>query len=102
MTATITKLLNSRNININDVASLSHVPVTTLRSSIAKPIDAWSVRVLKAFATSLNESAGDLLNILDPNNIPLKLIMKTKLFRGFSFQINSCFNKYVVLSKRVI
>lgn len=78
MTTTIKKLLNSQNISIADVAAISNVPVTTLRSSITKPIETWSIRVLNAFAKALNESAGDLLNKLEQKEYSLEIDNKNQ------------------------
>lgn len=66
MTAQIIKILDNNNITINDVANDSKVAVSTLRNSIKKPIDSWSIRVLSAFAISLKIRPGDLLNMLEP------------------------------------
>ena len=68
MSATIVKLLKSKNISVAKVAEASNVPLSTLRNSIVKPIETWSIRVLNAFAIALKEKPGDLLNMLDIND----------------------------------
>lgn len=65
MSATIVKLLKSKNISVAKVAEASNVPLSTLRNSIVKPIETWSIRVLNAFAIALKEKPGDLLNMLE-------------------------------------
>lgn len=82
MTATIKKLLNSQNLSLNDVATISNVPLTTLRSSITKPIEKWSIRVLNAFAKSLDKPAGDLLNMLEQKEYSLEIDNKNQTIQG--------------------
>lgn len=82
MTATIKKLLNSQNLSLNDVATISNVPLTTLRSSITKPIEKWSIRVLNAFAKSLDTPAGDLLNMLEQKEYSLEIDNKNQTIQG--------------------
>ncbi len=41
--------------------------------NVAKPIETWSVRVLNAFASGLNERAGDLLNMLQSKEYKLDI-----------------------------
>lgn len=82
MTATIKKLLNSQNISLNDVTTISNVPLTTLRSSITKPIEKWSIRVLNAFAKSLDIPAGDLLNMLEQKEYSLEIDNKNQTIKG--------------------
>ncbi|MCT6892417.1 MAG: helix-turn-helix transcriptional regulator, partial [Lactobacillus sp.] len=65
MSATIVKLLESKNMSVTKVSEISNVPLSTLRNAIVKPIETWSIRVLNAFAIGLGERPGDLLNILE-------------------------------------
>ncbi|MCO6529779.1 helix-turn-helix domain-containing protein, partial [Lactobacillus sp.] len=62
MSATIVKLLESKNMSVTKVSEISKVPLSTLRNAIVKPIETWSIRVLNAFAIGLGEKPGDLLN----------------------------------------
>lgn len=56
--------------------------MTTLRSSITKPIEKWSIRVLNAFAKSLDKSAGDLLNILEPKEYSFEIDNDNQTIQG--------------------
>lgn len=82
MSATIVKLLKSKNISVAKVAEASNVPLSTLRNSIVKPIETWSIRVLNAFAIALKEKPGDLLNMLETQPYILDINDETQTIQG--------------------
>ena len=82
METAISRLLKSRNINIVDVAKKSAVSASTLRKAAVRPLETWSVRVLNAFATGLNERAGDLLNMLQPKEYKLDINDEKQTIQG--------------------
>ena len=82
MSATIVKLLKSKNISVAKVAEASNVPLSTLRNSIIKPIETWSIRVLNAFAIALKEKPGDLLNMLETQPYILDINDETQTIQG--------------------
>ena len=82
MATTINRLLKSKNISIVEVAEKSAVSASTLRKAATKPLENWSVRVLNAFATGLNERAGDLLNMLQPKEYKLDINDKNQTIQG--------------------
>lgn len=82
MSATIVKLLKSKNISVAKVAEASNVPLSTLRNSIVKPIETWSIRVLNAFAIALKEKPGDLLNMLEAQPYILDINDETQTIQG--------------------
>ena len=49
---------------------------------VAKPIETWSVRVLNAFASGLNERAGDLLNMLQSKEYKLDINDEKQTIQG--------------------
>ena len=49
---------------------------------VAKPIKTWSVRVLNAFASGLNERAGDLLNMLQSKEYKLDINDEKQTIQG--------------------
>lgn len=66
MTEMIMNLLSSRDLSLKKVAEKSDVSINTLKKSVHKPIESWSIRVLNAFAIGLDTSPGELLNTLEP------------------------------------
>lgn len=82
METAISRLLKSRNISIVDVAKKSAVSASTLRKAAVRPLETWSVRVLNAFATGLNERAGDLLNMLQPKEYKLDINDEKQTIQG--------------------
>ena len=50
--------------------------------NVAKPIETWSVRVLNAFASGLNERAGDLLNMLQSKEYKLDINDEKQTIQG--------------------
>ena len=82
MSATITKLLNSKHVSVREVAEKSHVSESTLRKAIARPIESWSIRILDAFAAGLDKRAGDLLNMLKPQSYNLEIDDETQTIQG--------------------
>ncbi|MDF7683793.1 XRE family transcriptional regulator [Lactobacillus sp. ESL0679] len=73
MTTVIYKLLENKNISLNEVARKSSVPVTTLANAAKKPIEAWTIRILNAFALGLDELPSHLLVKLQPKTYQLKI-----------------------------
>ena len=82
MTTVIEKLMDSKSITTTDVAMKSNVSDSTLRKAAKKPIESWSVRVLNAFATGLEENAGDLLNMLQPEQYTLEIDNEKQTIQG--------------------
>lgn len=50
----VEQLLKDNSLTLRDIAKQSSISETTLSSTFSKPIDTWSVRVLKALAKSLD------------------------------------------------
>ena len=82
MSATIVKLLESKNMSVTKVSEISKVPLSTLRNAIVKPIETWSIRVLNAFAIGLGERPGDLLNVLEAQPYILDINDETQTIQG--------------------
>ena len=82
MSATIVKLLESKNMSVTKVSEISNVPLSTLRNAIVKPIETWSIRVLNAFAIGLGERPGDLLNALEAQLYILDINDETQTIQG--------------------
>lgn len=82
MSATIVKLLESKNMSVTKVSEISNVPLSTLRNAIVKPIETWSIRVLNAFAIGLGERPGDLLNALEAQPYILDINDETQTIQG--------------------
>lgn len=82
MSATIVKLLESKNMSVTKVSEISNVPLSTLRNAIVKPIETWSIRVLNAFAIGLGERPGDLLNVLEAQPYILDINDDTQTIQG--------------------
>lgn len=82
MTTVIEKLMDSKSITTTDVAMKSNVSDSTLRKAAKKPIESWSVRVLNAFANGLEENAGDLLNMLQPEQYTLEIDNEKQTIQG--------------------
>lgn len=82
MSATIVKLLESKNMSVTKVSEISNVPLSTLRNAIVKPIETWSIRVLNAFAIGLGERPGDLLNVLEAQPYILDINDETQTIQG--------------------
>ncbi|MDF7639770.1 helix-turn-helix domain-containing protein [Lactobacillus sp. ESL0791] len=82
MSSVINKVLESNNLTVKDVADKSHVSASTLRKSIQKPIENWSIRVLNAFAVSLDKRPGDLLNMLEPKIYTLDIDDRNQSIQG--------------------
>ena len=82
MSATIVKLLESKNMSVTKVSEISKVPLSTLRNAIVKPIETWSIRVLNAFAIGLGERPGDLLNVLEAQPYILDINDDTQTIQG--------------------
>ncbi|WP_278965484.1 helix-turn-helix domain-containing protein [Lactobacillus apis] len=82
MSATIVKLLESKNMSVTKVSEISNVPLSTLRNEIVKPIETWSIRVLNAFAIGLGERPGDLLNALEAQPYILDINDETQTIQG--------------------
>ncbi|MCH3904309.1 MAG: helix-turn-helix transcriptional regulator [Lactobacillus sp.] len=73
MPAVILGLMKESHVSMKEISEKSHVPFSTLNNAAKKPIENWSIRVLNAFATGLNKSASDLLEILQPQNYQLNI-----------------------------
>ncbi|WLS84746.1 helix-turn-helix domain-containing protein [Lactobacillus apis] len=82
MSATIVKLLESKNMSVTKVSEISNVSLSTLRNEIVKPIETWSIRVLNAFAIGLGERPGDLLNALEAQPYILDINDETQTIQG--------------------
>lgn len=54
MEAVVKNLLKAHQLTLRDIARQSSISETTLSSTFSRPIDTWSVRVLKALAKALH------------------------------------------------
>lgn len=54
MNATVKQLLKDNHLTLRTISKQSAISETTLNSTFSRPVDSWSVRVLKALANSLN------------------------------------------------
>lgn len=54
MDAKVKQLLKDNSLTLHDLSKQSAISETTLSSTFSRPVDTWSIRVLKALAKSLN------------------------------------------------
>ncbi|MGN1271526.1 MAG: helix-turn-helix domain-containing protein [Lactobacillus sp.] len=73
MKTKIIKLLNQKKLTIDDIANKSGISKRTLQDAYKKTIDNWEIRVLNAFATGLEVTPAELLNMLQPVKYELKI-----------------------------
>ena len=54
MNVTVKQLLKDNSLTLHDLSKQSSISETTLSSTFSRPVDTWSIRVLKDLAKSLN------------------------------------------------
>ena len=54
MNATVKRLLKDNHLTLRTISKQSSISEATLSSTFARPVDSWSVRVLRALANSLD------------------------------------------------
>ncbi|MBD5429518.1 helix-turn-helix transcriptional regulator [Lactobacillus sp.] len=79
---TISTLLNDKDISLAQVAQESGIKEDTLKAALNEIPDLWTVRVLKAFASTLEIKPGELLELVAPNVYQLQIEDDTQTIQG--------------------
>lgn len=82
MDATVRALLNENQLTLAQVAAKTKISVSTLSAAFKRPVDTWSVRVLRGLADVLMIDTDTLLNKIAPRKFELKVDREARTIQG--------------------
>ena len=82
MDATVRALLNENQLTLAQVAAKTKSSVSTLSAAFKRPVDTWSVRVLRGLADALMIDTDTLLNKIAPRKFELKVDREAQTIQG--------------------
>ncbi|QNQ82069.1 helix-turn-helix transcriptional regulator [Lactobacillus sp. PV037] len=69
----ISTLLKQENITLTKISKQFNIPRKVIQRALKQKPDAWSPKVLNAFATSLSKTPGELIALLLPDTYVLEI-----------------------------
>lgn len=79
---TISELLNDKEISLSQVAQDSGIKESILKDALNEVPDLWTVKILKAFASTLAIKPGELLELVAPEAYQLDIEDNKQMIQG--------------------
>lgn len=79
---TISELLNDKEISLSQVAQDSGIKESILKDALNEVPDLWTVKILKAFASTLDIKPGELLELVAPETYQLDIEDNKQMIQG--------------------
>lgn len=94
MNATVKQLLRDNHLTLRNISEQSSISETTLSSTFSRPVDSWSVRILKALANALNLRIDELDEKLSAKPFTLDVDEEKHMIQGVKIPDDLFFSIY--------
>ena len=94
MNATVKRLLKDNHLTLRTISKQSAISETTLSSTFSRPVDSWSVRVLRALANSLDLRIDELDKKLSTGSYKFDVDKEKHTIQGVKIPENLFFSVY--------
>lgn len=102
MDVKVKQLLKDNSLTLHDLSKQSAISETTLSSTFSRPVDTWSIRVLKALAKSLNLRIDELDAKLSAKSFTLDVDEDEHMIQGVKVPNDLFFSVYSLVNFNVM